>query len=43
MKENPIVIKNIAEIVECVELWCGEIRKYLPKQNNYIVIEREDN
>lgn len=42
MKDNPTVIKNITDIVECVEIWCGEIRKYIPKENNYVIIDRED-
>ncbi len=44
MKDNSTVIKNVSDIVECVELWCTETRRYLPKENNYsIIIEREDN
>jgi chromosome segregation ATPase len=43
MSHSPTVIKNVSNIVECVELWCAEIRTYLPKENNYIIIEREEN
>ena len=42
MKDNTTVIKNITDIVMCVELWCEEIRKYIPNYNNYIIIESED-
>jgi len=43
MKDNSTVIQNITDIVKCVELWCFEIRKYLPKNNeSFIIIESED-
>jgi ParB-like chromosome segregation protein Spo0J len=42
MKDNPAVIRNVTDIVQCVELWCAEIRKYIPKENNYVIYERED-
>ena len=39
-QNNPIVIKNVIEIIECVEKWCQETRKYLPKnQQNIINVE----
>jgi len=42
MKDNPVVIKNISDIVECVDLWCREMRKYIPnKYNNVITIKNE--
>ena len=39
-QNNPTVIKNVVEIIECVEKWCQETRKYLPKnQQNIINVE----
>ncbi|MGG1650444.1 DUF3102 domain-containing protein [Paenibacillus sp. NRS-1775] len=40
-KNNPTVIKNVTDIVECVEVWCSELRSYIP--NKRIIIESEDN
>lgn len=38
--DNPVVIKNVTEIIECVEKWCVETRKYLPaNQQNIINVE----
>lgn len=39
MKDNPVVIRNITDIVECVDLWCREMRKYIPNKNNITIIE----
>lgn len=39
-KDNPVVINNVTEIVECVENWCREIRGCLPNnQQNIINVE----
>lgn len=39
-KDNPVVINNVTEIVECVENWCREIRNCLPNnQQNIINVE----
>lgn len=39
-KDNPVVISNVTEIVECVENWCREIRNCLPSnQQNIINVE----
>lgn len=37
VKDQPIVIKNVTEIIECVEKWCQETRKYLPKEQQNII------
>ena len=43
MKDNQVVIKNITDIVECVDQWCREMRKYIPnKYNNVVIIESEE-
>jgi len=43
MKDSPVVIKNITDIVECVDLWCKEMRQYIPtKYDNVITIESEN-
>jgi len=43
VKDNPVVIRNISDIVECVDSWCREMRKYIPnKNNNVIIIESEE-
>lgn len=40
VQSQSIVIKNVTEIIECVEKWCQETRKYLPKnQQNIINVE----
>lgn len=36
-KDNQVVINNVQDIVECVEKWCLEIRKYLPNQQQNII------
>jgi len=38
VKDNPVVIRNISDIVECVDSWCREMRKYIPNSNNNIII-----
>ena len=39
-QNNPTVIKNVTSIIERVEKWCQETRKYLPKnQQNIINVE----
>ena len=41
VQDDEIVVKNLSSIIQCVENWCGEMRKYLPKENNYIIVEGE--
>ena len=42
VQENPIVVENLFSIIECVEKWCNEMRSYLPKDKNYIVVESKE-
>lgn len=42
VKDNPTVIKNVNDIVECVEQWCREIRNAIPNKNNRVIIESEE-
>jgi ParB family chromosome partitioning protein len=44
MEENPTVIKNISNIVECVQEWCDEMKNYLSSEdkNNVIDINMEE-
>jgi hypothetical protein len=43
MSENKTVMKNLQEIIETVELWCSDMRKYLPKNQQNIIINVEEN
>ena len=36
-QDSPTVLNNVKIIVECVEKWCVEIRKYLPKEQQNII------
>ncbi|WP_346938139.1 ParB N-terminal domain-containing protein [uncultured Clostridium sp.] len=40
--DSPTVIKNVQEIVEVVEKWCGDMRSYLPKNQQDIIIDVEE-
>ncbi|MDY8023396.1 DUF3102 domain-containing protein [Paenibacillus polymyxa] len=40
VRDNPTVIKNVSDIVECVKEWCSEIETYIP--NTRIIIESEE-
>ena len=44
LKDNEVVINNVRQIVECVESWCYELKKYIPNENNVyeIINNRED-
>jgi len=41
MKDNETIVNNVLDILNCVEIWCSEIRGCLPKENDYIIIESE--
>ncbi|NFH01947.1 hypothetical protein FC831_17065 [Clostridium botulinum] len=43
MSSNETVMKNLQEIIEVVEKWCGNMRGYLPKNQQNIIIDVEEN
>ena len=43
MSENKTVMNNLQEIIEVVEKWCSEMRNYLPKVQQNIIINVEEN
>lgn len=43
MSENDTVMKNLQEIIEVVEKWCGDMRTYLPQNQQNIIIEVKEN
>ena len=43
MSENKTVMNNLQEIIEVVEKWCSEMRNYLPKGQQNIIINVEEN
>lgn len=43
MSSNETVINNLREIIEVVEDWCGDMRKYLVQNKQNIVIDVEEN
>lgn len=42
MEDNPTVIKNVSNIVKCVQEWCDEMKTYLPNDDNNNVIDMEE-
>lgn len=43
MSSNETVMNNLREIIEVVEDWCGDMRKYLISNNKNIIIDVEEN
>lgn len=43
MSSNETVINNLREIIEVVEDWCGDMRKYLVQDKQNIIIEVKEN
>lgn len=43
MSSNETVMNNLREIIEVVEDWCGDMRKYLISNNQNIIIDVEEN
>jgi len=40
--DSPVVIKNVTDILNCVETWCNEMRRYVVNKNDFINIESEE-
>lgn len=41
VQKDPIVVRNLREIINVVESWCEEMKSYLPN-GNYIDIKKEN-
>jgi ParB-like chromosome segregation protein Spo0J len=37
-KDDEIVLRNLTDMVETVEQWSSEMRKYIPKKTNYVEV-----
>ena len=37
-KDDEIVLRNLINMLETVEQWCSEMRKYIPKKENYVEV-----
>ena len=38
VKDDEIVLRNLTNMLETVEQWCSEMRKYIPKKENYVEV-----
>jgi ParB-like chromosome segregation protein Spo0J len=37
-KDDEIVLRNLINMLETVEQWCSEMRKYIPRKENYVEV-----
>ena len=37
-KDDEIVVRNLTDIVQVVQQWCDDMKKYIPNKTNYVEV-----